>query len=69
MLRPMSTSLLVTTNATDVVGNWRLECLIVAGYPRSAALELSERRDVDLHVAVRLLETGCEVGTALRILR
>ena len=53
---------------SDPVRSWRLERLIAAGYPRDAALALSERSDVDLHVAAQLLERGCPVDTALRIL-
>jgi hypothetical protein len=63
----MSTSLLDTTRGIDLVRNWRLECLIRAGYPQREALELSELPDLDLHRAVRLLERGCTVETALRI--
>jgi hypothetical protein len=64
----MSTSLLDTTRGIDLVRNWRLECLTRAGYPRREAHELSELPDLDLHLAVRLLERGCTVETALRIL-
>lgn len=47
---------------------WRIETLLRAGYGRRAAIELAERADVDLHAAARLLERGCPVATALRIL-
>ncbi|HZO97974.1 MAG TPA: hypothetical protein VFB42_11425 [Gaiellaceae bacterium] len=63
----MSTTLQEPT-LPDLVLCWRLERLIAAGYPRHSALALSEQKDVDLHLAVRLLETGCPVETALRIL-
>jgi len=53
---------------SDPVRSWRLERLIAVGFPRDTALALSERSDVDLHVAARLLERGCPVDTALRIL-
>jgi hypothetical protein len=33
-----------------------------------AAFELAERTDVDLHRATELLQAGCPVDTALRIL-
>ena len=39
-----------------------------AGYPRREAHELSELPDLDLHLAVRLLERGCTVETTLQIL-
>jgi hypothetical protein len=63
----MSTTLELP-KVTDTVRRWRLETLIAAGYPRHDALALSERTDVDLHRAVQLLECGCPVETALRIL-
>jgi hypothetical protein len=64
----MST-VLTSPQVIDSVRVWRLERLVAAGYPRHDALELSARTDVDLHLAVRLLERGCPVETALRILR
>lgn len=51
----------------DVI-RWRCEKLVEAGYPNEEALVLSERTDVDLHRALALLEQGCDVPTALRIL-
>ena len=50
------------------VRGWRLEELLRAGYNHRAALEVAERTDVDLHVAVSMIRTGCPVSTALRIL-
>ncbi len=47
---------------------WRCEELERAGYDRLAARELAARKDVDLHVAVRLARGGCPAPTALRIL-
>jgi len=52
----------------DAVRRWRLEQLEAAGYPPRDAHVLSERTDVDLHVAAGLLRQGCRVDTALRIL-
>jgi hypothetical protein len=52
----------------EPVRTWRLEQLEAAGYPAYDAHVLSERADVDLHVAVGLLQAGCPVDTALRIL-
>ena len=52
----------------DPVRSWRAECLAAAGYSQLDAVTLAERRDVDLHTAVNLLERGCSVDTALRIL-
>jgi hypothetical protein len=50
------------------VSCWWRQQLEAAGYPTAAAEMLSERADVDLHVAVGLLRAGCPVETALRIL-
>jgi hypothetical protein len=54
--------------AEEPVHRWRLECLLAGGYPRREAELLSERADVDLHLALRLLDAGCPVETAMRIL-
>jgi hypothetical protein len=53
---------------SERVARWRAERLERAGFPPDAALELSERIDVDLHRAIGLLDRGCSVETALRIL-
>jgi hypothetical protein len=50
------------------VRTWRLEQLESAGYAAYDAHILSERTDVDLHIAVGLLQAGCPVDTPLRIL-
>ncbi len=47
---------------------WRIERLAAAGYPADAALVLALDREVDLHLAVSLLERGCPPDTALEIL-
>ena len=52
----------------DPVRRWRLEQLERAGYPEHDAQVLSERTDVDLHLAIHLLMLGCPLPTALRIL-
>jgi hypothetical protein len=52
----------------DPVRRWRLDELRRAGYLACDALVLSSRTDVDLHEAVRLLEAGCPVETAMRII-
>ncbi len=54
--------------AADPVRHWRVEALIQAGYPPCDALVLSRRADVDLHLAIELLERGCPPETAVRIL-
>lgn len=50
------------------VALWRFEQLLQAGYGRRQASVLARRRDVDLHLAVRLRRDGCPADTALRIL-
>jgi hypothetical protein len=52
----------------DGVTAWRVERLLDAGYDGEAALVLALDRDVDLHLAVSLLERGCPTDTALQIL-
>ena len=50
------------------VTSWRVERLLEAGYDAEAALVLALDRDVDLHLAVSLLERGCPPDLALQIL-
>ena len=52
----------------EQVERWRLESLERAGYDGESATVLAFSHEVDLHLAVQLLEQGCPVGTALRIL-
>ena len=47
---------------------WRFETLRAAGYRRTAARLLSQRADIDLHLAVELLERGCADHIAFAIL-
>ena len=51
------------------VSDRRHQQLQQAGWPETDALLLAERPEVDLHVACDLLERGCDVATAWRILR
>lgn len=64
----MSTTLNTRPRLLDPVQKWRLEQLTTAGYPQYQALVISNRNDIDLHVALRLLNDGCPLETALRIL-
>lgn len=52
----------------ELVEAWRAEQLEIAGYAAQAAAELATRQDVDLHVAVGLVERGCPTDLALKIL-
>lgn len=61
-------SLLERVAGFDGCEVWRLNELVRAGYGYRAAVELAGRRDVDVHVAVGLLEHGCPVRLAERIL-
>jgi hypothetical protein len=53
---------------SERIQRWRAEELERAGYDGPVAIELAGRADVDLHLAVELLERGCPPSTALRIL-
>ena len=50
------------------IERWRASELERAGYDEADAAELAGRVDVDLHLAIELLERGCPTRTALRIL-
>ncbi len=50
------------------IERWRTEELERAGYGQEAAAALASRHDVDLHLAVELVERGCDPELALRIL-
>jgi hypothetical protein len=52
----------------ELVERWRHEALARAGYDREAAAVLAASHDVDLHLAVDLLQRGCSVELALQIL-
>lgn len=49
------------------VVEWRYQCLVGAGYPVEQALQLAEDGEIDLHLAVSLLEHGCPLEQALAI--
>ena len=59
----------VVETEVERVERWRAEALVRAGYAAPDALELAARPDVDLHDAIDLLERGCPVDVAVRILR
>jgi len=46
---------------------WRYECLTLAGWPHSHAEVLANLSDVDLHEACTLLDRGCDVEIAFRL--
>ena len=47
---------------------WRFEQLRGAGYDEPTARYLSVRDEVDLHRAIELVESGCPLELAVRIL-
>ena len=52
----------------DQVERWRSDTLRRAGFDPEAAAVLAASHEVDLHLAVTLLERGCPAGVALQIL-
>jgi hypothetical protein len=52
----------------ELVERWRSDSLSKAGYDPESAAVLAASHEVDLHLAVRLLESGCAVDLALQIL-
>jgi len=57
-----------TREEAELVEAWRAEQLEMAGYGAQAAAELAMRQDIDLHVAIDLLASGCSAELALQIL-
>lgn len=47
---------------------WRFERLVEVGYDSATASSIAKHVEIDLHLAVRLVEEGCPPRTALRIL-
>ena len=58
----------VTETEIERIERWRDEALIRAGYEPADAAALAARHDIDLHLAVELLERGCPPEPALEIL-
>ncbi len=58
----------VAETETERVEHWRAEELVRAGYEPSDAIALAGRHDIDLHLAVELVRTGCPYETAIDIL-
>ena len=52
----------------ELVEAWRAEQLEAAGYGAQEAMAVAMRHDIDLHVAIDLLGSGCEPALALKIL-
>jgi hypothetical protein len=63
----LSTPVELQRGAAEVV-HWRFERLLEAGYESETASWLAKHVDIDLHLAVRLVQDGCPPDTALSIL-
>ena len=50
------------------VTRWRACELMRAGYEPQVAVELAEHKEIDLHLALELVEGGCPPQVAARIL-
>ena len=59
---------IVIETELDRVEHWRAEELVRAGYDPSDAIALAARHDIDLHLAVELVEQGCPHDMAIDIL-
>ncbi len=59
---------LIEETETERVERWRAGELERAGYAPDAAYQLALRPDVDLHLAVELVERGCAPDLAVEIL-
>jgi hypothetical protein len=62
------TELALDTESERVTA-WRACELMRAGYEPMTAAELAEHREIDLHVALELVERGCPPELAAQILR
>ena len=58
----------VSETEIERVEHWRAEELVRAGYDPSDAIALAARHDIDLHLAVELVEQGCPHDMAIDIL-
>ena len=64
----MAAAIFTPLEETELIEAWRVEALERAGYLPSEAAEIAVRHDIDLHMAVDLLDRGCPSDLALRIL-
>ena len=66
--RPATWEDAIASTTEDAVVRWRMSVLLRAGYLWDDAVELAMDTKVDLHLAVELVDKGCESSTARRIL-
>jgi hypothetical protein len=59
---------LTTETEQERVEHWRAEELVRAGFDPSDAIALAARHDIDLHLAIELVQQGCPYETAIDIL-
>jgi hypothetical protein len=59
---------IITKTEMERVEHWRAEELVRAGFDPSDAIALAARHDIDLHLAVELVQQGCPYETAIDIL-
>ena len=52
----------------ELVERWRAQSLARVGYDLESAAVLAASHEVDLHLAMHLVESGCPVDLALQIL-
>ena len=64
---PAADTDIVETEA-ERVERWRTSELMRVGFPGDDAVVLAGRFDVDLHDAIALVQRGCPVDLAIRIL-
>jgi hypothetical protein len=64
---PAADTEIVETEA-ERVERWRTSELMRVGFPGDDAVMLGARFDVDLHDAIALVQRGCPVDLAIRIL-
>jgi len=64
----MATDIIFIETEEQRVESWRMEVLERAGYNKRSAAQLACRKDVDLHKALSLVQSGCSPELALQIL-
>jgi hypothetical protein len=58
----------IVESEAERVERWRTSELMRVGFPGDDAIVLGARFDVDLHDAIALVQRGCPVDLAIRIL-
>jgi hypothetical protein len=58
----------IVESEAERVERWRTSELMRVGFPGDDAVVLAARFDVDLHDAITLVQRGCPVDLAIRIL-